>query len=82
MLAATPFADPWRFQANVEVYLLVAFLIGAFVYMVRVIGPKAVAPGQPVYTRRNLWCFECNFCFNWIKCTFIVDRSNLKRVRI
>ena len=57
MLAATPFADPWRFQANVEVYLLVASLIGAFVYMVRVIGPKAVAPGQPVYTRRNLWCF-------------------------
>ena len=29
MLAAAPFADPWRFQSNVEVYLLVAFLIGA-----------------------------------------------------
>lgn len=57
MFAAAPFADPWRFQTNIEVYLLVAFLIGAYAYMVREIGPKAVAPGQPVYTRRNLWCF-------------------------
>ena len=62
MLAAVPFADPWRFQANVEVYILVAFLIGAYVYMVRVIGPGAVAlysttAGQPVVTRRNVLCF-------------------------
>ena len=48
MTAAAPFADPWRFQSNIEVYLLVAFLIGAYVYMVREIGPKAVAPGEPV----------------------------------
>lgn len=57
MTAAAPFADPWRFVSNVEVYLLVAFLIGAYVYMVRVIGPKAVAPGHQVISRRNLWCF-------------------------
>ena len=30
MLGAT-FADPWRFQANPEVYLLVAFLIAAVI---------------------------------------------------
>ena len=48
MLAATPFADPWRFQPNIEVYLLVGFLIGAYVYLVRVIGPKAVGPGEEV----------------------------------
>ncbi len=57
MIAAAPFADPWRFQANVEVYVLVAFLIGAFVYTVRVLGPQAVPAGQPVVSRRNLWCF-------------------------
>ena len=57
MLAAAPFADPWRFQANVEVYVLVAFLVGAYVYMVRVIGPQAVGEGKPVVTRRNLLCF-------------------------
>lgn len=57
MLAAVPFADPWRFQSNVEVYVLVAFLIGAYVYMVRVIGPNAVRDGAPVVTRRNIFCF-------------------------
>ena len=44
VLAAPAFADPWRFEANPEVYLLVAFLVGAFVYMVRRIGPSAVSP--------------------------------------
>ena len=39
--------DPWRCQWHPEVWVLVAFLTGAYVYMVRVIGPKAVAPGQP-----------------------------------
>ena len=56
MVGAT-FADPWRFEANPEVYLLVAFLIGAYVYSMRVIGPRAVDGGQPVVTRTNVWCF-------------------------
>ncbi len=57
MIATAPYADPWRFQMNVEVYLLVAFLIGAYVYAVRQIGPQAVGPGEQVISRRNLWCF-------------------------
>ena len=57
MLAAVPFADPWRFQPNVEVYLLVAFLVGAYIYMVRVVGPGAVRDGQPIITRRNVTSF-------------------------
>ena len=56
MLGAT-FADPWRFQADPEVYLLVVFLIGAYVYTTRVIGPRAVPDGQPVVTRQNIGCF-------------------------
>ena len=36
-------ADPFRFQAHADVWLLVAFLTGAYVYMVRVVGPRAVA---------------------------------------
>lgn len=51
------YADPWRFQANPEVYLLVVFLVGAYVYMVRVIGPQAVRAGQSVVTRRQVLCF-------------------------
>ena len=56
MFGAT-FADPWRFQANPEVYLLVAFLIVAYVYSVRVIGPRAVMPGQPVVRPYNVASF-------------------------
>jgi putative membrane protein len=56
MLGAT-FADPWRFQANPEVYLLVAFLVGAFIYSVRVIGPRAVPAGEKVVSGSNIGCF-------------------------
>jgi putative membrane protein len=56
MLGAT-FADPWRFQANPEVYLLVVFLIGAYVYSMRVIGPRAVPVGDVIVTRTNIGCF-------------------------
>jgi putative membrane protein len=56
MLGAT-FADPWRFQANPEVYVLVVFLIGAYVYSMRVIGPRAVPAGEPIVTRSNVGCF-------------------------
>jgi putative membrane protein len=57
MLLAATYADPWRFEANPEVYLLVAFLIGAYVYSVRVLGPRAVPVGQPVVTRKQIGCF-------------------------
>ena len=57
MLAATQFADPWRFQPNPEVYVLVAFLVGAYVYMVRTIGPRAVAEGEPPIRRRHVVSF-------------------------
>jgi putative membrane protein len=56
MLGVT-FANPWRFQANPEVYVLVTFLIGAYVYSMRVIGPRAVPDGQPIVTRTNVGCF-------------------------
>ncbi len=56
MLGVT-FADPWRFQANPEVYVLVAFLIGAYVYSIRVIGPRAVPAGEQIVSRQNIGCF-------------------------
>jgi putative membrane protein len=57
MLAATTFADPWRFQPNPEVYVLVAFLVGAYIYMVRTIGPRAVLAGEPPIRRRQVISF-------------------------
>jgi putative membrane protein len=58
--------DPWRYQWHPEVWLLVAFLTGAYIYMVRVIGPKAVAPGQPVVTRLNIGCFVGAMVMLWV----------------
>ena len=51
------FADPWRFQPNFEVYVLVAFLVGAYIYTVRTIGPSAVPIGQRPISRRHVVCF-------------------------
>jgi putative membrane protein len=58
--------DPFRFRAHPEVWLLVGFLIGAYVYMVRRIGPHAVPPGQPVVSRRNVWCFVAAMAMLWV----------------
>lgn len=59
-------ADPWRFQLHPEVWLLVAFLAGAYVYMVRVIGPKAVPIGQPVVTRKNKYALVGAMVVLWV----------------
>jgi len=58
--------DPWRFQWHPEVWVLVTFLTGAYIYMVREIGPKAVAPGQPVVTRFNIGCFVGAMVMLWV----------------
>ena len=49
--------DPWRYQWHPEVWVLVGFLTIAYIYMVRVIGPKAVPAGRPAVTRFNIVCF-------------------------
>ncbi len=51
------FVDPWRYQLHLEVWLLIAFLVSSYIYVVRVLGPKAVPVGEPIVTRRQLVCF-------------------------
>lgn len=58
--------DPWRFQWHVEVWALVACLSVAYVYMVRVIGPKAVPAGQPAASRFNIGCFVASMAMLWV----------------
>ncbi len=58
--------DPWRFQWHPEVWVLVAFLTASYVYMVRVIGPRAVAPGTPVVSRFNIGSFVGAMLMLWI----------------
>ena len=54
------------FQWHPEVWLLVGFLTGAYIYMVRVIGPKAVPKGEPVVTRTNIGTFIGAMTILWV----------------
>lgn len=65
LLAVDLPVDPLAFQWHPEVWLLVGFLTGAYIYMVRVIGPKAVGPGQPVLTRTNKITFVAAIVTLW-----------------
>jgi putative membrane protein len=58
--------DPLAFQWHPEVWLLVAFVSAAYVYMVRVIGPKAVPGGQPVVSRMNVVSFVLAMITLWV----------------
>ncbi|MEX0847361.1 MAG: cytochrome c oxidase assembly protein [Ilumatobacteraceae bacterium] len=67
MFAETaPVLDPWRFQAHPEVWVLVIFLVGAYIYMARVIGPKAVPAGVEPVSKRQWGCFTGAVALFWI----------------
>lgn len=58
--------SPWKFQFHPEVWFMMICLIGGWIYMVRVIGPKVVPPGQPVVSRRNLIAFLVAMPVLWV----------------
>ena len=58
-------ADPWAFRLHPEVWALVLVIIGSWFYAVRVIGPRAVPPGQPVVTRRQCVYFGATVVMLW-----------------
>jgi putative membrane protein len=57
--------DPWRFQAHVEVWLLMIAIIGSYVYAIKVIGPRVVTNG-PVVTRRQIQAFTAGALIMWV----------------
>jgi putative membrane protein len=61
-------ASPWRFQAHPEVWLLVAFVVGAWWYAVRFIGPYTpeVRAGDPVVTPRQRRLFVAAVVMLWL----------------
>jgi putative membrane protein len=64
-MAADLPAHPLAYQWHPEVWVLVGFLVVAYVYMVRVIGPKAVPSGQPAVSRANIICFVMAMLVLW-----------------
>lgn len=65
-LLSADFPDPWRFQAKPEVWLLVGFLTAAYVYVVKVIGPRVVGEGEQVVTRRQVSAFVGAMLLLWV----------------
>lgn len=63
--SADLFVSPWRFQAHPEVWLLVVFVLSAYIYAVRVIGPHMVQSGQ-VTTRRQRTAFVAAILILWL----------------
>ena len=59
-------AEPWRFQAHIEVWLLVAFLVVSYIYMVRVLGPRAVGPNGVVVTGGQKLAFVAGIAVLWL----------------
>lgn len=57
--------NPWRFQFHPEVWLLIIGLIVAFVYTVRVLGPK-VAPEGKIISRRQITTFSVMILLLWL----------------
>jgi putative membrane protein len=63
VLAAT---NPWRFQPHPEVWLLVVSVVAAYIYAIRVVGPKVVRPGEQVVSRRQLGWFIGGALILWL----------------
>lgn len=63
--AANPLLNPWRYQAHPEVWLLVGFLVVAYIYVVRVLGPQVSHVDKPV-TRKNIVAFVAAMVLLWI----------------
>ncbi|HEX9259138.1 MAG TPA: cytochrome c oxidase assembly protein, partial [Acidimicrobiales bacterium] len=65
LAANTPIADPWAYELHPEVWLLVGFLIGAYIYVVKVIGPRVVPAGRKAVTGRQIGCFVGAMTLLW-----------------
>jgi len=49
--------DPWRYQQHLEIWVLIIGLVVAFVYAIRVLGPKVVPSGE-VISRKQIRTFS------------------------
>jgi putative membrane protein len=64
LLAADP--DIWRFQAHPEVWMIVAVVLGFGWWVVNILGPKAVAPGETIVSRRQTVSFVGAVALLWM----------------
>ncbi len=60
-----PSPDIFHFRAHPEVWLLIIGIAAAYVYAIRVIGPRVVPVGMPRVTRRQIGCFVAGLALLW-----------------
>lgn len=58
-------ADPWRYQQHLEIWILIIGLLAAFIYAIRVVGPKVVTDGE-VISRKQIRIFSLMIFLLWI----------------
>jgi putative membrane protein len=58
--------DVWEFHAHPEVWVLVGSLVASYVFAVRVIGPRAVPPGERAVSRRQIAYFVAAITMLWV----------------
>ena len=63
-IVASVDTNPWRFQAHPEVWLLVGGLVAAFIYAIKVVGPK-VAPAGQVISKTQMRTFILMIALMW-----------------
>lgn len=66
MLPLAAETDIWRYQTHPEVWLIVAVILGFGYWVVQVLGPKAVAPGEPIVTARHKLSFVAAVVLLWL----------------
>lgn len=66
LTAAIAGEDFWRWVPHPEVWLLIAGLVGLYIYAARVIGPKVVGAGMPAVTRSQWRWFGFGIVLLWI----------------
>ena len=66
LLAAPSSADFWRWQPHPEVWVLLAGLVGLYVYALRSLGPRVVPAGQPVVTAAQKRWFALGMAMLWV----------------
>jgi putative membrane protein len=66
LASVAPDADPFQFQPHPEVWMLIVGVILLGLYVVRVVGPKAVEPGTPVVSRRQIGWFVGGVVMLWV----------------
>ncbi len=59
-------ADPWAWEPHPEVWLLIAGAVFLAWYAVRVVGPHAVRPGEPVATAKHAVAYTAAVVVLWV----------------